>query len=404
MTDATAVVTQVNCQYRQKVSCPPTMDRRTAPWCLEGSARHLILLSQTYLAKSTPPWKDVVLGISRAYITEGSKSEIHPQFTDSLQIVLDDSVIPLPNRSGYNSSSSQLERLLPSTKAIVCSISTVITPAIMSSFTTRMDGKFVHCPFHNNSTVQYHADWLHHTSALSGWTATPPIITTFPARSMVDLVGNVALRLLGTTVNIIDPWKPETDPAWLEITIAGAFASIFSTLRRSTSQYAIEREFELPANITLEPRLENPGITGFTIEVYNQGYGFRLSSAVGVFAVALLILHGLIVMVGSLWQLFWERSVIEAWSTVPEYLALGLGSTLDDGILNNTCAGITAGQSLQTIVNVGVTSPDHLELQVGGTGLKPVLGRFDAKYGSCAKRRHRGRNAGTDLAESTESM
>lgn len=129
---------------------------------------------------------------------------------------------------------------------------------------------------------------------------------------MVELVHNSALLLFGKTVNIIDPYSPETDPAWLEITIAGAFDSIFSNLRRSTSQYGIEDNIQLPESMILEPRVHNPANTGFTIEVYNQGYGFRLSTTVSVFAVALLILHAAIVVVGSLWQLCWERRVINA--------------------------------------------------------------------------------------------
>lgn len=47
---------------------------------------------------------------------------------------------------------------------------------------------------------------------------------------------------------------------------------------------------------------------------------------VNIFAVSLLMLHAAIVLVGSLWQLLWERSVINALSIVPEYLPLGLGS------------------------------------------------------------------------------
>lgn len=148
--------------------------------------------------------------------------------------------------------------------------------------------------------------------------------------------------------------------------------------------------------------LPPPDNIRFTINVCDQGYGFRLSSRVGILAVALLILHAVIVLVGSLWQLFWERSVINAWHTVPEYLALGLGGTLQDGVLDNTCAGITAGESLRAIVKVGVTTPEHLELQVG-TVMKPALGRFEAKYGSRTRRCHK-RKSGAKRVGETASI
>lgn len=390
MTDAAAVSTHVNCQYRQKVPCPPTMDPRTSPWCLEGSAINLMLLSQSDTTAWRTPRRDASLVISRAYITEGPRSETHSQFTDSPQVVLDGAFIPMLNPRSISDFSAKLEVLLPSTRAIVCSVSTVITLGVMSSFTTRMDSKFLHCPFRDNHTLRYHENWLDRASTnQTGFIDNSTGIVQFAARSMVELVDNSALLLFGKTVNIIDPIRPETDPAWLEVTITGAFASIFSNLRRSTSQYGIEGNVELPESMNVEPRLQNPANKGFTIEVYNQGYGFRLSTTVGVFAVLLLILHAAIVMVGSLWQLFWERRVINAWSTVPEYLALGLGSALEDGVLKNTCAGINGGESLRTIVKVGVTSPEHLELQVCGTGLKPVLCHFDAKYGSRARRGHK---------------
>lgn len=382
----------MNCQYRQKIPCPPTTDPVTSPWCLAGTARSLMLLSQSSRKRWRQPRSGRFLDISRVYITEGSRSETHSEFTDSLQVVLDSGYISELDRREFNNSASQLEALLPSTKVIVCSISTVITPAVMSSFTTHMDGRLLHCPFRDNNTLRYHENWLDHASTTeTGITYTVTGNASFATRSMVKLVRNPALRLFGNTVNILGAGRSEPDPAWLELTIAGAFASIFAKLRRSSSQYGIDDTIQLPEGIIPEPRLHVPGNKGFTIQVYNQGYGFRLST-VGVFAVVLLVLHAAIVLVGSVWQLFWERSVITAWSTVPEYLALGLGSTLVARVLDNTCAGITAGESLRTIVKVGVTSPEHLEIQVGRTGLKPVLGRYDAKYGSRAERQHKRRS------------
>lgn len=394
--NATAIVAQVNCRYRRRVPCPPSMDTTVAPWCLDGSAtlnQRLMLFSRLSLltGKAANPGE----AVSTAYITEGDRSKTHPKFFESLQIVFDHVGKQGDIISYFGNGTKGL--MIPTPNVTVCSISTVLTPAVLSELTIPITGKNVDCPYGVNRTLQYHEHWLDYTSIVTGLTSSGSRNhTTIPPRTMVELVANPTLRDFGDVVlrmYSIMEGAPSQDPAWLELMIAGTFTSLFSTMSRSSSQYTVGSGIELPESAILEPPVYSHGEKRLIVNTYKQGYGFKLSSRVGILAVVLFILHGLIVLVGLVWQLFWGRGVIRAWSTVPEYLALGLGSTLQNGVLENTCAGITSLQSLQTIVNVGVTTPEHLELHVGVNHLKPALTQFDAKYGSRAKGRQ-GRRKG----------
>ena len=53
-----------------------------------------------------------------------------------------------------------------------------------------------------------------------------------------------------------------------------------------------------------------------------------------------------------------------AWDSTAELIALAMNSS-PTKILQNTCAGIIGGQTLQTPVRVLVTTPGHLELVFG---------------------------------------
>lgn len=340
------------------------------------------------------------LGISRVYITEGSRIATSPAFFDSLRIVFDSGVVPWGNSSDFLSNDTRINIAIPTKTIAVCSISITLTPAVLTAFKIRVDGKFVDYSIHGNKTLQYHERWLDHAGTVPKLQGISHLVSgdyTFPPRTMLQPVPNLNLVCYGEAVNFMDPRAPCDDPSWLEIAVGGAFASRFSWLGRSTSQYSLDPNITLPDALMPEPRLQTPGNKGYTIKVYNQGYAFQLSTKVGILAVTLLVLHAVMVLVGSLWQLFWERSVIGAWNTVPEYMALGLGSDLPDGVLENTCAGITTGESLQIIVKVGVTTPEHLELGVGRTRMKPVLP--EAKYGSRARRRHKRRHGPKRVAE-----
>lgn len=402
--DATAIVTEVNCAFQPKKACPPSIDPGTAPWCLDdfsGPSQNLILLAQK-IEDNDAQFPNRSLAIGRVYITEGRRTETNPAFFDSLLLVFNRGVVPWRNSPDFLSNDTRIKIAIPTKNMTVCSIATTLTPAVLTAFKIRVDGKFADYSLHGNRTIQFHERWLDHASMIPKPQGTIQLVSgnfTFPPRSMVQPIINPTLMGYGKAVNFMDPRAPCGDPAWLEIVIGGGFASRLSWLGRSTSQYAIHPNVTLPDALMPEPRLQTPGNKGYTIKVYNQGYAFRLSMKVGILGVMLLILHAVIVLVGSLWQLVWERSVFHAWNTVPEYMALGLGSDLPDGVLENTCAGIRAGESLRTIVKVGVTAPEHLELGVGKTGMKSVLGHFEAKYGSRVKRRHKHRKRTKQIAE-----
>lgn len=155
-----------------------------------------------------------------------------------------------------------------------------------------------------------------------------------------------------------------------------------SAMHPSDTQYT-NRSFEdLPADSRPEtPRWYSQPPTR-VISVFNLGYGFRLSTRTSILGITVLLAHAVIVMLGSLWQLFWERKIILGWGTIHDYVALALGSDIPDE-LNNTCAGISNTQTLQTVVKVGETTNDHLEIAIieRRLDMKPVLSRV-GKYGS----------------------
>lgn len=79
--------------------------------------------------------------------------------------------------------------------------------------------------------------------------------------------------------------------------------------------------------------------------------------------------------------------MIVAWSTIPDYMTLGLGTSAREHELDNTCAGISAKQTLQSVVKVGQTKSEHLEIVVMDQRLppklfRPVLVELEKKYGS----------------------
>lgn len=133
-----------------------------------------------------------------------------------------------------------------------------------------------------------------------------------------------------------------------------------------------------------EPPLSIPE-RNLTIPIHNLGYRYRLSSRTGLLGMTILIAHAVIVVFGSIWQMFLRRSLIPAWDTIPDYVALAFGSETPD-VLDNTCAGIAATKSLQNIATVGETTKHHLEIAVGeqdpGSTMRSVKGKLDAKNGS----------------------
>lgn len=103
---------------------------------------------------------------------------------------------------------------------------------------------------------------------------------------------------------------------------------------------------------------------------------------------------------------------------MPEYLALGIGSPSEQESFDDTCVGISAMRTLQTVIHIEERHPHHLEISTGdweflttneedgGEELNdeaetaseitmtvkpvPILKRFGAMYGSKADSRRDG--------------
>lgn len=162
-------------------------------------------------------------------------------------------------------------------------------------------------------------------------------------------------------------WVNSTmEAAEIEVILGGAFAAIHLFLPTCESQYMVPEGMTMAGTWMPRQHLYD-NMDDQSVQVYNQGYGFRLSTRTGRLGVAVLCCHIFIALWGSLWQLFrWK--VTAGWGTIPDYLALGLGSPLDQRGLENTCAGISSKRTFQTIVRVGARIPTYLEIAV----LEPI--------------------------------
>lgn len=101
----------------------------------------------------------------------------------------------------------------------------------------------------------------------------------------------------------------------------------------------------------------------YKYDIYLSGYGFKLSSRTGYLVVSVLVSHAALELAASVWPLLWWRGVIRAWSTVPDYVCLGSGSSSLVRTHPNTCAGVSGKKGLYSVVKVGETgSVPHLEI------------------------------------------
>lgn len=394
---------EVNCHSRPKEPCASqiaTADNRTTNWC----PRDLVLLFQNIKNYESLAPSNASNYLSRVYMTEGPRTQKYPKFTDSYQLIFDRGYVPWNRSLGVLSNKTFTNVPIPSSKVIVCSILTTIEPAVVTSLDVRFTPVYAEYPSSENKTILlFHERWLDGTNWLrEDYSDIPKPFTTgnltLPPRNMSEPTGNRLLGRFGEVLNQAldvvlvryeDPERPgilaNNKAVHLETAVSGAFLSVYNELDDSDSQYPFNSTDLLPESLMPEPP-NYYQIPTATITAYNFGYGFRLSSRTGILGVTILVAHVVIVLFGSLWQLFWLRRVISAWDTIPDYVALGLGSVIPPAkVLENTCAGIAATKTLQTIVMVGETTDLHLEIAVGeqvpGTGVRSVLGKLD-KYGS----------------------
>lgn len=380
--DGHVMIVEVNCSYRpQGLTTQP-------------SSLDLLFLFQGFTATGSE-WKKV-------YITEGPRLPNNPEFTDSLEVVFHQGSVPSVDGVDSTFNETYLNSTIPTFKVTVCSISTSIKPSEIYSLLARYSSEYADYSSLEHKTLLFHQRWFDGSNWLRDelLTERPERFSTgnltLPPRNMSELTDNPHLRRFGevvaSSVGKLDG-RAISDPSTLETVVSGAFVSVYSYLWPSTTQYLWPSAWEcknlslpaLPKSLMPEPENLFPPLKR-TMRLYNLGYGFRLSSRTGILGIIVLLAHAAIVVLGSLWQLLWQRSVIAAWDTIPEYVALGLGSTIPAEVLDNTCAGISSGKTLQNIVRVGETTDQHLEIIVGeempGARLATVLGRVSGTYGS----------------------
>lgn len=391
--NAHGIVTNVSCSARLKLPCLSSLSgNRSSPlWCyMSGTtsepmatpleARNLLLIAEH------ASWiRDNMTMLDRVYITEGPQKPNDPKFSASLVVVFDVGWIPVgaPMRDSYT------EFMIPSENVTVCSITAEILSVVASSLEFPLRFEFVDINKTSSNSLIFHEHWLDtiHTTERDGdGRLVSPVTAEFvPPRNPSLLTHNNALLALGETLLPQRGWGKEygREAARVEVPVAGVFVYTFSTLSPSITQYPEGVGEILPDDLKPEPLRNSTQIETVIVKVYDLGYGFQLSSRTGKLGVTVLIAHAFIVLLGSLWQLFWERKVISAWSTIPEYVSLALGSSMPPK-LEDTCAGIASTQTLKSIVKVGETTENHLEICTIGekVDMKPVLDRFGYKYGS----------------------
>lgn len=365
---------EVNCRYRPKEQCSTaiaTADGQNTNWC----PKNLVLLYEDSGVDGYP---------FRVYMTEGPRTQQYPEFTDSYEVIFD---------TGYERSSDN-PNPIPTSKVVLCSILTTMRPVVVTSLAVMFMPEYVEYLDPENKTILFHERWLDGTNWIHYGNDVPEQFAngnlTLPPRNMSEPTGNVYLAQFGKQLAVA--WSPMVEESGnnaamiLETVVSATFLQVYSMSGYSDSQYPFSVAPLLPESLMPETPLYHPE-RNLTITLYNLGYGFRLSSRTGILGVTILITHAVMVVLGSLWQLFWRRSVITAWDTIPDYVALGLGSVIPPAdVLDNTCAGIAAGKTLQNLARVGETTDQHLEITVGdqdpASSMKSVLGKLGAVYGS----------------------
>lgn len=373
---AGALMVQAECHYRLIESCLP---QNHPEWCYSSrsddtilkSSRDLLLIGQS----PTTAARQLIL-----YMTEGPKSGDYPGFITSMEIILFERSMP----QSVNNSLPDKTPIVPRLGVIECSISSKIESATITSSEIVFSSDFADFADYQilaNGTkesphpVLFHEHWLDSISVITqnqtaqnrSLTATGHV--SFPPRNQSIITNNPTLQLFAKTA--ITPYMLQekllhrgqqwstVEAAELEITLGGAFASILLYLPPSDSQYALPPGVKLPDTFLPRQKFYDRA-TNFKIQVYNQGYGYRLSSRTGKLGVVVLLAHAFIALLGSLWQLMrWK--VFTAWTTIPEYLALGCGSPTGQPRLRNTGAGISGTRTLQSVMRVQKTN-EHLEI------------------------------------------
>lgn len=293
--NGTTMTVEVNCHYRPKEQCPTTPGSKSPAWC----PQNLVLLFQDTVPALYP---------LRVYMTEGPRKEKYPGFTDSYEVILD---------TGYQWGIGGPEHLsneaytpIPTSKVIVCSILTTIQSAILTAQNAIFEPGHMDYSSPDTRTILFHERWLDGTNWLRTTLSQRPTQfdsgnLTLPSRDMSVPTGNVHLARFGEVLgrslySVLS--HPQLDVATnLETVVSGAFLTVYSCITYSDSQYPFRTAKLLSESLMPEPAFYPPE-RNRTMTVYNFGYGFRLSD-MGKFAMAVLLSHAVVVVVGSLWKL-----------------------------------------------------------------------------------------------------
>lgn len=217
-----------------------------------------------------------------------------------------------------------------------------------------------------------------------GWSQTSSVTVAspdnfqYPLRNSRTATNNTALRLFAKAArNSIPPngvYKGlGFDASQPEIVVGCAFVYALSWIQPSDWRYSALPSM-LPDELKpVSSRSVTSNIVNRRLEVFKERYGFRMSTITGVIAAIVLVAHAILTVVATVVHLIKRRSIINAWNSVAEYTALGVGSQyiyMADAF-KNTCGGITTFRTLQTLVKVRAKTPEHLEI-VLETGLPRV--------------------------------
>lgn len=402
VTAGSVVVAQARCRQRQKESCPPPSRGKLAShWCYTSDSErdpggtprvspNLILLTERYES-----WNNTQsIAIDRVYLTEGAMSQRYSQFTTSIEVVFDRGIIPtdslpegLLEPDGYLIEPERYLNIQTGSPTVtVCSISSSIIAAELATDESQLIFRYADYEKNPKQILYFYKDWLKDFRTYLPDTLNrqgePIVNATHPTEDPVLklFADNILLTYLTAKLSEVSEIE---DASSHEILVAGAFAYIMAQLKPSSSQYSNETTANIPAEARQEEPRSYPATVKREISVFNLGYGFRLSTRTGMLGITVLIAHAVIVVLGSLWQLCWERKIILGWHSIPEYVALALGSNLPNE-LDNTCSGISNLKTLQTVIKVGETTVEHLEIGIIDRELdmRSVSDRFGDKFGS----------------------
>lgn len=364
----------VMCRARQRIPCsttasPLSHNSSNSDWCYRSVGYSSTTPGVVRTSRNLLLAADFgAVGSSRVWITEGIKIAANNHYSDSLEVIFEPS--PAANHTATVSS--------PSSNLTVCTFSGDLVAGIGTALGThytvekiqyfdyaiKPDGKHA-----SPRKLLFHENWLDRVFAVGGpfWanlSTTYPDPFIYPSRPATIPPTNNLLAGFGNVSRNAVAHYTGAEALPFEVTVGGTLTHLLSWTPGSYSQYAMAYE-DIPARFTAGLGPRESWSTTYIYHVYQEGYMFRLSTRTGYLGVAVLCLHALIAIVGSLWQLLITRTVTLGWTTVPKYMMLGAGSTTLTEAYPNSCAGIGAAKALRSVI-VLKTSKNETPEAVGG--------------------------------------